>query len=127
MRTFLRSSTEDWSGEAAIRECRVELAQRNSHWSELQETDLVRRGRLLVHAQSDQVFSFYRGLVFDPSFASISFNETVPMWFYVDRAGEVVFLERKSWTWTERLEKRAELGRRRNAPAPPRKWMEPKA
>ena len=84
--------------DAAIREARVELVRRNPHWTELEETALVPRARLLVHADSDEVFTLYRGVVFGTGAASILFNEQVPMWFYVDRAGEVVFLERRSGT-----------------------------
>jgi hypothetical protein len=37
-----------------------------------------------------RIFTFYRGVVFDRSSASIAFNENVSMWFYVDRSGEIV-------------------------------------
>jgi hypothetical protein len=113
-RMFMRSSSEIRPDQDEIRDRRVELARRNSHWTELAETELVRRGRVLVSAESDEIFSFYRGMVFEPGSAAVAFNESVPLYFYVDRAGEIVFLERQRGTWSEIVAKRA---RRRAAPA----------
>jgi hypothetical protein len=114
---FMRS-VDERPAEDEIRICRIELALRNSRWTELEGTALVRRGRVLVHADSDEVFTLHRGVVFSPGSAEISFNEMAPMWFYV-HDGELTFLKLESGTWSDRVARRAQLEVRRKAPPRP--------
>ena len=88
-----------------LRELRIEAARRNTYWTEVAETDFVRRGRLFVHAESDELFKPYRGAIFAKDAGRPTFNETVPLAFYV-RDGELVFLERVARTWSEIVERR---------------------
>lgn len=105
MRTFIRSSSDDRPTEDAGRERRIELARRNSRWTEIDD-DLVERGRLLVSASTDQVFKRYRGDAFETGSATL-IAEEFPMFWYVDRGGDLVLLERLPGAWSEIVAKRA--------------------
>ena len=107
MRTFLPRRSDERPTEDAIRERRIMEARRNSYSTELQETDLVRRGRLLVAAETDEIFTLYRGVVFPGGAALAAFNQQVPLAFYVDRDGDLVFLERRGGTWSELVARKA--------------------
>ena len=107
MRTMFRSSVDELPDAAAIRERRVEVARRNTRWTELRETGLVRRGRWLVHAETDELFKVCRGTIFLTGEAVIAFNDQVEMHFYVDRDGDIVFLQRDRGTWSDVVAKRA--------------------
>ena len=102
----MRSSSEDRPDDAAIRERRAEVARRNSDWTEVRETDLVPRARYLVHAETDGLFTRHRGIVFQTGSAHL-IADRFPMFFYVDRDGELVFLQRAPGTWSEIVAKRA--------------------
>jgi hypothetical protein len=90
---FSRSPSAEEVAAENLREQRVAAARRNRYWVELEETDLVRRGPWHVHAETDELLTRYRGAIFPTGMASIAFNDQVEMLFYVDRFGEVVFLE----------------------------------
>lgn len=125
MRTILgRVATledaEDRPDAAAIRERRVELARRNPFWVEIEETALVPRGRMLVHADTDELYMPYRGMVFHAGSAEM-FNERVPLAFHVNRDGGLHFLERQPGTWSRIVAKQAEREYLRNAPRPRRR------
>ena len=77
----------------------------------MSETDLVRRGPWLVHADTDELFKNY---VFARGAGRPTFNEGVPLTFYVDHEGDLVFLERGLGTWSEYIARRA---KRRRSPA----------
>ena len=70
VRTILRSAADDLPGEDAIRARRVELSRRNSNLTEDEETALVAHGRVLVHAETDEMFTHYRGPGFSPAWVS---------------------------------------------------------
>lgn len=110
MRAFLKASSDERPDEDAIAARRVEVARRNSHWAELCETDLVRRARYLVHAETDELFTPHRGYVFATG-SSTLIADRFPMFWYVDRDGELVFLERVQGTWSAIVERRAKRGR----------------
>jgi hypothetical protein len=78
-----------------LRAPRREAARANPRWQEVEETSLVRRAMFLVHADDDTLWSHYRGTVWDPGSANVIFNDMLPMWFFVDADGDVVFLERR--------------------------------
>jgi len=109
----MKRASEEVPEEDAVRARRMEIARKNTLWSELEEAALVSRGRWLVHADSDEVFSRFKAAVWSRGSAQISANDRVPLWFYIDQQGEVHFLERLPGTWSERVAKRA----RRRAPA----------
>ena len=123
MRTFMRASSDERPGEDAIRDARVEVARRNSAWTELEEVDLVRRHRgWLVSAETDELFTLSRGVVFASGSVTVIADQAA-LYFYVDRAGgDLVFLEKimSPATWTEHLEQQAAKERRRAAPKPRR-------
>src|SRR5688572_29220260 len=108
--TMLRQGTPDEvaAKEAEfLREKRVEHARAMRAWVEHRETDFVRRPPgYLVHADSDEVFTVYRGSIFSPASAYIILNESLDQHWYVDGAGGIVFLERAMpRTWSEHLER----------------------
>jgi hypothetical protein len=106
------------AGELAVeeRKLRIEQARRHSRWKEIEEVDLVSRGRgLLVSATTDEVFTVYRGTVFVPGSAIIT-SDQIPLRFFV-RGDELVFLEATGKTWTEILEARERRRQRGRARA----------
>jgi hypothetical protein len=103
----MKRASEEVPDEDAIRVRRVEIARRNPRWNEVEETALVRRERWFVHADTDEMFSLYRGPVFMTGSASVAFNDRVDMFFYVRGDGEVIFLERQPGTWSEIVARRA--------------------
>jgi hypothetical protein len=116
LRTILRFS-DAAEGEALheareqeVRRARLELARRQSAWTEIPETRLVRRGRYLVDAETDFVYVLRRGLVFEPGRAAVGYvADQTPMTYFVDQAGEIVFLEQPGAprTWSEIVERKA--------------------
>ena len=103
-----------------VRPARLEVARRNSRWTEI-ENDLVPRlgGRWLVSASSDRIYQRVLGTVFLPYSVSAIADRT-ELAFYVDDDGELVFLEQLLGTWTEHLEKQAAKELRKAAPKPRR-------
>ncbi|HUP50871.1 MAG TPA: hypothetical protein VM198_00240 [Longimicrobiales bacterium] len=95
--------------ERQVREARLDLARRKSNWTEIPEVRLVRRGPFLVDAETDFLWTFRRGHVFEPHRASVGYvtNDT-PMTYFVDQADNVVFLEPPSGprTWSEIVTRR---------------------
>ncbi len=90
-----------------LREGRVQAARANRHRVELEESALVRRGPYFVHADSDDVFTFYRGAIFRTGSPRIEFDENVEHAFYVDVHSEVRVLERQRGTWSDVVAKKA--------------------
>lgn len=105
----LRLGTEVVTGrdDELVAEARVEAARKNPDWVEVEEIDLVVRKPWLVHAESDELYSVFRGAIFERGSARLVFNYSVPLAFYVDRTGSVVFLERRPGTWSDVVAKRA--------------------
>jgi hypothetical protein len=90
-----------------LRDARIAAARKHPAWTEIQN-DLVPRGRgWLVSAGTDEIFAAHRGVVFDTGKVSI-LADHVPLVFYVDDAGDLVFLERVSnpATWLQYVERR---------------------
>ena len=97
---------------AAIREkvrvARLELVRRNSRWVEIPETRLVTRSRFLIDAETDEIFTLHRGVVFEPNSAVVGYvPEGAELHYFVDEAGAVIFLERQRGTWSEIIAKKA--------------------
>jgi hypothetical protein len=89
-----------------VRSARIEAARRNPLWTEIEEVDLVRRPPgYLVSASTDEVFRPYRGLVF-AAWSAEMVSGSAALHFYVDAAGDCIFLERFSETWSELVERR---------------------
>lgn len=99
---------------AELRELRIAAARKQAHWNEIEETTLVRHGPWLVHADSDAIYKIHRGIVWGSGSASVV-AEFISLAWFVDRDGQVVFLERMPATWSEIVAKRAR--RRRGATA----------
>ena len=113
--TRLRSSSDAPPVEQGqLRAARREAARRNPRWVEVEETSLVRRAMFLVHADTDELWTHYRGTVWEAGSANVIFNDSIPMWFFVDADGEVVFLERRPGLWSDIVE-RMERRKRRQA------------
>lgn len=105
--------------DAVVRPARLEVARRNSKWTEI-ENDLVPRGRgWLVSAETDLIYQPVRGVVFARYSVNVIADQT-ELSFYVDRDGDLVFLERIRGTWTEHLEKHAARELAKAAPKPRR-------
>jgi hypothetical protein len=87
---------------------RIEAARRDPFWTGVEGTVLVRRERWLVHADSDQLLTAYRGDTFQTGSASLA-NDRVPLLFCVDADGDLAFFERvgSPRTWCDVLAKRA--------------------
>lgn len=112
MKTFMRSSSDERPTADAIRDARVGAARRNPDWTELAETDLVRRARYLVHAETDELFTLHRGTVFATGSTTL-IADRFPMFWYLDRDGDLVCLERVPGTWSERVARQAKRQRTR--------------
>ena len=68
--------------------------------------------RYLVDAESDELFTLYRGQIFTAGRAVPSFNENVPLVFYVRDDDELVFIEQAHpRTWSEVVARQARRGR----------------
>lgn len=98
---------------AAIRVKRLEIARSVSHWTEVDEADLVERRPYLVSATSDQLYTPHRGIVF--AYGSVDLVEQTARLAFFVREGELVFLEPVGQTYSELLERRAARRRRGDA------------
>lgn len=88
-----------------VRPARLQAARRNAKWTEI-ENDLVPRARgWLVSASTDAIYTPTRGIVFAPHSVNVIADQA-DLAFYVDRDGELVFLERLPFTWSEHVERR---------------------
>ena len=96
-----------------LRRLRVQAARRVPAWREIEESALVHRPpSYLVDAESDELFTFYRVQIFTAGLAVPSFNESVPLVFFVRDNDELIFLEHAHpRTWSEVVERRARRGR----------------
>jgi hypothetical protein len=92
--------------EDELRQARLEVARRVPGWTELDESALVRRGRVLVDADTDAVYRPHRGVVFAPHSASLIADQA-PLAFYVDQDGGLRFLERLPGSWSEQVARQA--------------------
>lgn len=104
-----------------LRPARLEVARRNSKWTEIDAADLVPRGprdAWLVSAANDAVYEHYRGVVFAPGSVTMIADRAPVFFSLVD--GELVFYERLPFTWTQHLEKRAARELAKAAPRPRR-------
>ena len=92
-----------------LRAARLGAARANAYWQEIEFTLLVRRGPFLVRADDDSLWTLHRGNIWNPSAADVVFNDRIQMWFTVDAAGDVVFLEKINApaTWSEVVERQA--------------------
>jgi len=99
---------DEWNTQ--VRQARLELARSQRHWTEIAETRLVRRGPFVVDSETDAVFVYWRGQVFESGRATVGYvRDDTPMIFTVDRGGEVIFLERHpgAATWSEIVARKA--------------------
>jgi Zn-finger nucleic acid-binding protein len=104
--------------DAAVRPARLRIARGNQRWTEI-ENDLVprNRGRWLVSASTDAIYTPVRGVVFQPDSVNV-IAELAPLYYYVDADDELHFFERLPGTWTEHLERLAARELRKAAPKP---------
>jgi hypothetical protein len=96
--------------EQQVREARLEAARNQATWEEIPETRLVPRSRFWVDAETDQVYALRAGSVFVPGSASVGFAPpNTKLEFFVNQAGEVVFLDTPfgTRTWSEIVLRRA--------------------
>ena len=86
-----------------MRPARLEVARRNSKWTEI-ENDLVprNRGRWLVSASTDAVYAPMNGVVFQPHSSTVVADQA-ELHYYVDDAGDLHFLEKQPYTWSEHV------------------------
>ena len=91
---------------------RVEAARHNRRWTERAVTEFVRRGKWFVDAASDELYATRRGQIFEPAGPRIIFDAELALSWFVDRAGDVIVLERSTRprTWSEIVERKARRG-----------------
>lgn len=100
LRSLTRSS-EAVPDEKAVRQARVKAARRVG-WEEIPKERLRPRGRgWLVDAESDRVFTIYRGATFERGSATIIPDRNRTLAFYLDDEGWPVVLEPLGRTWSE--------------------------
>lgn len=96
-----------------LREARLRVARANRLWREV-EDDFVRRGPgWLVSAETDEIFTRYRGPVFPRASASV-IPDHMPLYWFLDRDGSFVFLEGTGKTWSTVVAKQARRDARRS-------------
>jgi hypothetical protein len=86
----------------AVRPARLEVARGNQRWTEI-EDDLVPRGHgWLVSAETDAIYMPTHGIVFQPCSVNVIADQT-ELSYFVDRDGDLVFLERVTnpATWSK--------------------------
>jgi len=90
------------TGEAAtvaeIARTRVAAARGCAAWTELDEADLVERGRFTVSLATDTAFTQYRGAAFGRDGTVVS--DRTPLWFTVTGGGDVRVFERVPRSWS---------------------------
>ena len=91
-----------------LAEARLYAARRNDQWREIAEPMLVRRGPFLVHAETDELYLPYRGVVWVTGKAS-AIADHAALFYTVSTAGELTFLEKSTnpTTWAQVVEKQA--------------------
>jgi hypothetical protein len=99
-----RTPGEEFEDE--LRQKRVEVARRVPGWTELEETALVRRGRVLVDADTDAVYRPHRGVVFAPHSVTLIADQ-VALYFTVSPDGGLAFYELLPGTWSEQVARQA--------------------
>lgn len=97
--TIIGRRTEPEITEDALLAARIGAARSAQGWQELEAVDLVSRGPFLVSAETDAVFTPYRGVVYQTGSASVIATHT-RLHFYVDVDG-LHFLEAGTETWSE--------------------------
>lgn len=104
-------ATHDVDTDAELREARLRAARANSKWQELEAVDLIPRGfkgSLLVAASDDSVYKRDNSAAFERGSARIVSGDLAALHFFVDDAtGNLVFLERMPWTWSEMVARKA--------------------
>ena len=100
------------ASDEELREARVQAARRNSRWGELDPVDLVERrgGRVLVSAETDHVYTPYRGALWATGSAT-PISDFTALYFTVSTDGELSFYEQQAGTWSERVARQARRGR----------------
>jgi hypothetical protein len=83
-----------------VRSARVKAARSSHAWTEIQESDISRRGRYYVHVPTDEALLLHRGVVFASESANV-ISTLAPLVFFVDGDGDCVFLERSGRSWSE--------------------------
>lgn len=99
--------------EEQIREARVAFARRNQAWEEIAPAErLVRRGiGWLVDAETDFIWRVKGGEVFGRGSAQ-ALTPGLPLTFFVNPGGDVVFVERVGRkTWSQVCEQRERSAR----------------
>jgi hypothetical protein len=89
---------------------RADTARRCPTWTELDPADLVKRGRFLVSAATDDAYTPYLGHVWYRDHDRIEFGHYAPLFFTVDQHGDVRVLERYGLTWSQIIASQASVG-----------------
>lgn len=108
-RRITDAQREAWAEQ--VRQARLEMARGRANWTEIPESRLVTRGKLLVDADTDATYTLRGGVVFEPGRASIGYvTDQTPMSFYVTERGDIQFLEAGPHTWSEIMTRKARRG-----------------
>jgi hypothetical protein len=88
--------------DAEVRAMRVQQARTRARWTEIPESQLVRRERWYVDAETDRIYSVYLGDVFTKD-GIVAFDEQRELAYFVRSAGALVRLEQSTLapTWSD--------------------------
>lgn len=106
--TIGQPGTVEDKDAAELRTFRLRAARERTKWTEIPEP--VVRGRWLVDAASDRLYTPYRGATFCGPRLEFA-DDRADLAFFVDRDGDVVVLEqvRTPATWSEYVERQVHL------------------
>jgi hypothetical protein len=88
--------TPDVPSEEQVQQARIATARRQPQWTEIDKSELERRGRDYVHSETGQLYAEHRAPVFDRYSASIISVQAAKLTFYVTDDGAIRFFERES-------------------------------
>jgi hypothetical protein len=92
---------------ADVRVGRIAAARAQPTWTELDPEGLVLRPPgYFVQVETDDFFSAARGTIFESSSANPIATEA-RLFFFVDSAGEITFLEKQPGCWSDVVARRA--------------------
>jgi hypothetical protein len=111
--TLGRPKQVEAAGDDQVRAARIRAARKNPAWTEIDD-DLVPRGRgWHVSAESDQIYTRYRGVAFQTGSAAM-ICDRAEIYYTVDGDDRLVLYEKQHGSWSQLIARQA---RRKRAAA----------